>query len=731
MPPPGAPDMTPDAVGSSNGDVPDDEFLDVLGPSWSNMSQRERDQYVPRGDIGESDSAHGVEGPYFVTPSGLFHRKRTKDGVVLVQLTNFAARITADIVRDDGVETSRAFEVETTRGAQTERFTVPASAFNALGWVPERVGAAGIVYPGVSIRDHARAAIQELSGEPPRHCVYAHTGWRQIGGDHGYLHAGGAIGPAGSLPDVSVDLDGMLRGYVLPEPPTSQALIIAVRASLRLLAVAPDRITAVLLGVTYRAPLGAVDLSCHLAGPTGTFKTALAALVQQHYGQALDARHLPASWSSTANALEAQAFTTKDAVMVVDDFAPHGSTAEQHQLHGKADRLLRAQGNASGRGRLRSDATQQLPRPPRGLVLSTGEDVPTGQSLRARVGIVQVSPGDVRTERLTACQHDADSGLLAGALAGYVQWMAPNIEALQAGLSSEIAELRAQFTGTHHHRRTSGIVADLAVGCRTFLTFATTVGAINETQHADLWQRMLCALIRFGESQAEHQIASEPTQRFLELLGAAVVSGAAHVAALSGGRPDQAGGWGWTPTSNGGEESEWHARGGRVGWTDGDDLYLEPTAAYAAAQRMARDGGDAIPVSEKTLRKRLRENGLLRTTDVRGGQNHLAVRRQIDGQVRNVLHLDATAITALRSGQSGHTGQSCPDPRLSATGTDSAQNPITSVATNNTNESSDFTEAWPLRPLTQSTRLCVRCGKDDLSESDTMCVRCRAAAAVR
>jgi hypothetical protein len=46
---------------------------------------------------------------------------------------------------------------------------------------------------------------------------------------------------------------------------------------------------------------------------TGRFKSEAAALAQQHFGAGLDARHLPANWSSTGNALEALAFTAKDA----------------------------------------------------------------------------------------------------------------------------------------------------------------------------------------------------------------------------------------------------------------------------------------------------------------------------------------------------------------------------------------------------------------------------------
>src|SRR5256886_12823777 len=57
-----------------------------------------------------------------------------------------------------------------------------------------------------------------------------------------------------------------------------------------------------------------------------------------------------------------------------------------------------------------SDATLRPPRPPRGLILSTGEDVPRGQSLRARIFALEVSPGAVNPKRLTLRQRDAEIG---------------------------------------------------------------------------------------------------------------------------------------------------------------------------------------------------------------------------------------------------------------------------------------------------------------------------------
>ena len=54
-------------------------------------------------------------------------------------------------------------------------------------------------------------------------------------------------------------------------------------------------------------------------------------------------------------------------------------------------------------------------------------------------------------------------------------------------------------------------------------------------------------------------------------------------------------------------------------------------------QVAGRDSGEVLSVSEQTLRKRLREKGLLASTE--GNRETLTVRRTIMGSCRSVLHL--------------------------------------------------------------------------------------------
>ena len=117
-------------------------------------------------------------------------RKTTRDGSVETPLTNFSARIVADLLEDDGVEARRVFEVEATLEGRTQRFRVPAERFAGMNWPTEHLGAAAIVWPGFGLRDHGRAAVQTLSGEIATRHVFAHAGWRTINSAPCYLACG-------------------------------------------------------------------------------------------------------------------------------------------------------------------------------------------------------------------------------------------------------------------------------------------------------------------------------------------------------------------------------------------------------------------------------------------------------------------------------------------------------------------------------------------------------------
>jgi hypothetical protein len=578
--------------------------------------------------------------PYRATPGGLIWDKPMQNGSVPAPLTNFTARITADVSEDDGAEVRRYFGIEARLGERTIRFDVPAPKFAGMAWATEHLGASAIVYPGFSLKDHARTAVQFLSEDIAERTIYTHTGWHCVDGIWVYLHGGGAIGPDGAAEGVEVRLDEALSPFALSTPPQGEKLKRAIESSLSTWDVASDGVVIPLHAAAFRAAVGKTDFSVHAVGPTGVGKSEVAALVQQHHGSGLDARNL-ASWESTENALEAKAFALKDSLMAVDDFAPGGTSYDRQKLHKKADRLIRGKGNASGRERLRADLTARPAKPPRALIVSTGEDVPQGQSLKARMLIVEVGPEDVDFKKLSRYQKEAREGLYAAAMAGFVRWLAERYEEIGARMPEEVQKLREKATRGGEHKRTPGIVADLSLGLKYFLEYAEDAGVVTAEEAEKLWERGWNSLLGVATVQEGHQAASEPAKRFIELLRSAISSGRAHLASTAGGRPEEnAGALGWRKTDS--EYEDWRPQGDRIGWVDGEDLYLESAASFRVVQSQAQ-GGEALAVGERTLRKRLKEKGFLLSTDER--RQTLTVRRTIEGvKDRSVLHLHLASL---------------------------------------------------------------------------------------
>ena len=532
-----------------------------------------------------------------------------------------------------------------------------------MSWVTEAWGTAPVIFAGQGKRDHLRAAIQMLSGAVPRHTVYGHLGWRRMSDHWAFLHSGGAIGPDGVLDAIEVDTGtDSLLAYQLPGAQTADELVDAVRTSLGLLDLGTLTVTAPVLGAVYRAPLSEaspVDFALHLAGPTGAFKTELAALAQAHFGHAFHGRRLPASWADTANMLEKKAFLAKDAVLVVDDFAPTGTTADIQRLHRDADRLFRAAGNRSGRARMRADGSSRPTYYPRGLIISTGEDIPSGQSLRARLLVLEVTPGEIPADALSAAQADAAKGLFAAAMAGYLRWLAPRIDDLRRTLPERQRAVRNDVVRQGEHKRTPEIAASIVIGWETFLSFAEEVGALSREEAVALLERARSAILGSAATQAGHQASEEPAARSLALLGAAINSGRAHVtSAGDNGRPDNADRWGWqlVIVGTGNQEREdWQPRGERIGWLDADDLFLDPESSFAAVQKLARDQGTSVPIKQRTLWKRLAEQGHLVSRDQGRGTN--TVRRTIGGRRLEVIHLKASTFAIETDQTSAATAQ--------------------------------------------------------------------------
>jgi hypothetical protein len=571
-------------------------------------------------ELREPPRAAGPETPdtgrYRVDEGRICRVKPTRDGDVTEALGNFVATVDEEIILDDGAEPTRAFVISgrLDTGEPLPSARIPASRFGAMSWIAEHWGLRAVVSAGQATRDYLREAIQRLSpGARCRH-VYAHTGWRLIDNQWRYLMAAGAVG----RDDIEVDLGPELERFRLPR--VAEDPVGAMRTSLELLRVAPLAITAPLWAAVYRAPLASlhpVDLAIWLEAVTGSLKSSLAALAQAHYGD-FDRLHLPATWTSTANQLERRAFVLKDALFVVDDYAPSG--LDVRELEVKAARLLRAQGNLAGRGRLRSDLSERPAFPPRGLIVSTGEQHPPGQSILARTLLVDVERGAVGLAALTEMQRQATR--LPHAMAGYITWLAPQVSTLAATLREAFETARERAAELDAHLRIPEALAHLWLGLDCGLAYAEEIGACSADEAQDLRDECGQAFIGLGRAQGRSVVAEQPVRRFLTTLLALITQG--RVVLL--------------PRHQAGE----HPRPGVElgGWQDDEAIYLIPEAAFAAVNRACREAGEPFPVRSARLMKDLAEGGLSECN----ADRHTTTAR-IAGTTRRVLRLKRSAVT--------------------------------------------------------------------------------------
>lgn len=599
----------------------------------------------------------------YLWKSGIFYQIRTtteryrdpdtKQTVVehkdtFTALANFSAIVSEQRQRDDGDATEShtlmrvfrprgGFIGETSAEVLTERFT-------GLGWVTPQLGHEYVVTAGNSIRDHLRAAIQTFSGHFGMRTrrVYTHTGWREIDGDLCYLHAGGAITAQGLRSDLDVELDDNLALYRLPEPPAPPELQTAVRATLRLLDLAPSQAG---VGAYQIARIAAPPLARHLrsdcggfvVGRTGSLKTEFAALAMAHFGE-FTARALPENWETTEGALLKKAHAAKDALFEVDDYNPAGSSHDQAQLVKKADRLFRGAANGSGRGRLTSDIRLRKAHAPRGMVSASGEDLPTGRSLRARFWTVELAVGEIALDSLSACQRDAAQGLYRQTMSGYLSWLARNDTSLARQLPARHEELRNTAPAAlRNHGRIPSNLALLKTAVETFLCFAHESGAIDPAERDSLTARIGAALEIQARAQCDIQEESEDSTRFVELLRSGLASGKAHVVDVTklplerapAIHPEHLGWRGYRSENSEAEErsenseakeppTRWEPMGERIGYVTADGwVWLDPEGCYSVVSRLARDQGAGALRTQSRLGRALIEKGYILPGDGR------------------------------------------------------------------------------------------------------------------
>jgi hypothetical protein len=528
------------------------------------------------------------------------------------QLTNFTATIAEErIIHDGDREIGREYVIDAKHDGQSFRIAVAAADFERLAWIAE-LGARAQVYP--RCRGNTIAGIRELS-RPQLRLHYRATGWQER--DDGpaiYLHSDGGIGPDGDHFPVAVELSPQLAGYRLPPPGDRED----VRATYALTSVAPA-LCIPLLAAIVRAVLGESRFSVFVFGRTGQGKTAITRLMLSHFGAEIE----PVSWDATANALAALAHEARDAALLIDDYNPR-DRKHREELETKADQILRAQGNRSARHRANIDGSlNPSDRYPRGLIISTGEELPAGHSLRARLVAVEHNPGaDWRISALTPCQRAAKEGTYSGSMAAFLAWIANDRDGRRDDFTRRALAARDQLADGAPHNRTPANIGELLAAIDLWITFAEDIDALTADEALQAREQARAVLADIMHAQAEALADESPAARALPAIRAALARRQAHLEQPDGTAPADPDTWGWSGDQRCGE---------LLGWIKGREIYIDgPPLARLLGQPLDR------------IRREMDAAGLL-TTDERGGKRRRSCRLMVRGQRIDALRLSPSA----------------------------------------------------------------------------------------
>jgi len=587
----------------------------------------------------------------YTTTGGHFTAKQVGEGANDIQvLANFTAEIIKQTTIVDGMNETVQLTIKgKAKKGKLKTIVIDAKKFQSMGWVTELWGANAVIFPEANATAEMRTAIMVMSENIEDETIYQHTGWIERDGEPVYLHADGAIGKEGNNESVTVQLPADLKHYALPtlDEDDREEGKQHWHDSVALLHLAsPDKM-APMLAATWRACITASDFACHCTGRSGSFKSEVTSLMQSHYGGGMDARNLPGSWSSTANAIEALAYRAKDAIFTIDDFIPVGTSWQVKQYQSSADRVMRAQGNQQGRARLTDVSSLQQTMYPRGLILSSGEDTPEGQSLRGRMMIVELSKGDVCTDKLTAAQ--AARGSYPKAMAGFIQWLAKGRDAKLEAFQATRLEFRDTFRGMGH-ARTPQMAADLLASARMWIQYGQAMGYVDEESAESIEYEFYEAIKGTAADQTRFIVESDPAESFVSTLRAGFMAGRFHLRSVEGQRPDSPRYFGWDEDQSGTVYS-YKPRGCHIGWVDEDKktIYLEASVGY---EEIRKQSSGSLTITATTLWKRLKEADIINAIDEKRQRN--TVRLTIKGVTKTVAAIDMTKIVELEEVDDDH-----------------------------------------------------------------------------
>jgi hypothetical protein len=209
---------------------------------------------------------------------GLIWRKPTAGGgEIPTLLTNFTAKIVANVVRTDGVDRTRDLEIEAAlKGRAPQRFTVKATEFEDMRWPMRELGGEAVIEPEDGFNRRARGgdpeAQHERRAQGPAHAHRLDGNRRAVGLPPRRRRNRRGRPAAADRRRAGRRADALRAAGAAGDPAWLKRCI---RASLRILELGAAHIVYPLYCSIWRPLLGECDLSTFINGRTQSFKSEL------------------------------------------------------------------------------------------------------------------------------------------------------------------------------------------------------------------------------------------------------------------------------------------------------------------------------------------------------------------------------------------------------------------------------------------------------------------------
>ncbi|MCR5683085.1 MAG: hypothetical protein K6G29_11615 [Clostridiales bacterium] len=571
--------------------------------------------------------------PYFVKDNCLGFTKKTKDGEVLVQLCNFAPRISCEIIYDDGEEERREYEilVRDENGNDLPKFRVPASSFGKMDWVSEKLPARCRLDVTGSVEKHIVNAMKGSSAHADLRSIYAHTGWVKQDGKYHFLLPGS--------PFFEVELEGKHANYgMIPETRESD---LAYLYGMLELTFVPHDVMFPLLALTFLSPLNSFlreagyepKFVFTLIGRTGSKKSSLSALMLSFFGQFTESS-MPMSFADTPNSILFAVSHLDDLLTCVDDSHP-SNKAEMDNMTLIQEKLVRGYGDRAQRNRLTSEITMRKTRPPQGNVIMTVEFLPQiGESSLARTFCVETTPESIDLKVLQDVQNVAKDGVLQRSMYSYLCWEKERflvndrkVEAFVVSLRDKITEFRWMWRDRMtaeripFHDRLPDTLACLTLGFRMLLKFLQDKKMLTEEQRMEKLSEFESILLEHARKQSVAVVADKPTHVFLRNLFAMTECGMVSIT----------------------EREKPKIGNSVVGYEDDAYYYFLLDKCVGEVKRFCENSNQSFTLSSKALVKQLREEGILipigtaNTDNIKIMKRNVRVVRLLKSEVQKIL----------------------------------------------------------------------------------------------